>query len=282
VARLSSSASISPTAHYTGYTWARYGLSDPALVTRTGHLMVSSLRPVWDVAGRVGLPTLDGVLLGRHQLLDHLLTVEIESGRIAQVIEVAAGLSPRGLLFSRKYGTDITYVEADLPDMAEHKRRLLNETGPASPTHKIVTLDALADSGRNSLPALARTLDPSRGLAIVTEGLINYFDTATVEKMWARFATTLHGFDHGVYLSDIHVKDANASPLIGMFSSALSTFVRGRVHLHFDNPAAAVKALTTAGFDDARLLSPSGHPAVTLKPGDPGARLVHVIEARTS
>lgn len=281
MARFSSSASISPTAHYTGYTWARYGLSDPALVTRRGQFMVASLRPVWEVAGRIGLPTIDGVLLGRHQLIDHLLTQEIESGRATQVIEVAAGLSPRGLLFSRRYGTDITYVEADLPAMAEHKRRLLLEAGPASPSHKIVTLDALAESGRGSIASLARTLDRQRGLVIITEGLINYFDTVTVERMWARFARALGEFDNGVYLSDIHVKDANATPLVDLFRSGLSTFVRGRIHLHFDSPAAAVQALEHAGFAEARLISPSGHPAVTLRPGDAGAKLVHVIEART-
>lgn len=281
MARFSPSRTISPTAHYTGYTWARFGLSDPALVTRTGQVMVTSLRPVFDVAGRVGLPTIEGVLLGRHQVMDQLLTDAIDSGRVSQVIEVAAGLSPRGLLFSRKYGGELTYVEADLPDMAEHKRRLLDKAGPASATHKVVDLDALADRGRNSLSALAEKLDPDRGLAIVTEGLINYFDTATVTSMWGRFAATLHGFSHGTYLSDIHVNSANASPLVGAFSAMLSTFVRGRVHMHFDDPADAERALLKAGFTSARLISPSGHPAATLRPNDAGARMVHVIEART-
>lgn len=282
MARFSPSHTISPTAHYTGYTWARWGLSDPALVTRTGQLMVTSMRPIFDVAGRIGLPTLDGVLLGRHQLLDHLLTQEIEAGRVSQVIEVAAGLSPRGLLFTRKYGTDLTYVEADLPDMADHKRDLLKAAGPGSPLHKVVVLDALADTGATSLAHLAKSLDPERGLAIITEGLVNYFDTSTVEQMWRRFAVTLSGFSTGIYLSDIHVKSANATPLVSLFSSALSTFVRGRVHMHFDSEAQAVAALTRAGFAEARLLSPSGHPAVTLKPDDAGAKLVHVVQARTS
>ena len=32
-------ASIGPTAHYTGYVWARHGLSHPELATRQGHAL---------------------------------------------------------------------------------------------------------------------------------------------------------------------------------------------------------------------------------------------------
>ena len=43
---VSGSDAISPTAHYTGYVWARNGLSHPALATREGRLLFESLRPL--------------------------------------------------------------------------------------------------------------------------------------------------------------------------------------------------------------------------------------------
>src|SRR5687768_13428848 len=94
---------ISPTAHYTGYVWFAHGHSHEAFATRTGRLMYLALRGP-GVIGRVaGLPTLEGMLLARHRLIDLRLTQAIEAGEISQVVEVAAGLSPRGWRFARTY-----------------------------------------------------------------------------------------------------------------------------------------------------------------------------------
>lgn len=106
------------------------GLSDDALATTTGRVLYDSLRLPMALAGRMGLPTLDGLLLGRHLVIDDLLAASIDDGRIGQVIEVACELSPRGLTFSRRYGSQLTYLEADQPDMAATKARLLASTGP--------------------------------------------------------------------------------------------------------------------------------------------------------
>jgi hypothetical protein len=39
------SARISPTAHYTGYTWLANGLSDPAFATPSGRFLYRASRP---------------------------------------------------------------------------------------------------------------------------------------------------------------------------------------------------------------------------------------------
>ena len=36
---------IGPTAHYTGYVWARNGLSHPELATTEGRILFDSLQP---------------------------------------------------------------------------------------------------------------------------------------------------------------------------------------------------------------------------------------------
>jgi len=51
------------------------------------------------------------------------------------VIEVAAGLSPRGWRFRRRYGDRLTYVEADLPAMAARKRGALERMGSLGDRH---------------------------------------------------------------------------------------------------------------------------------------------------
>lgn len=272
---------VSPTAHYTGYTWYRQGWSHPALATREGRWLHRAIEPFDLLAGRLGAPTLDGFLQARHAVIDDLLSHAIEDGRVGQVVEVAAGLSPRGWDFMRRYGEQLRYVEADLPRMAARKERLLRKANLLRPGHRVVTLDALADSGPQSLAALADSLDPQQGLAIVTEGLLNYFDLGSVQSMWRRFAGTLRRFPQGLYLSDLHLAGENRGPLTQVFGVLLGTFVRGRVYLHFSGATEAIAALCGAGFDEAQLHAPAALLRARGTPTQPGAELVRVIEART-
>src|SRR6476661_744406 len=241
---------ISPTAHYTGAVWARNGLSHPAFETLEGRVMLEGTRPLMIGSRLLGGPTLEGFLLARHRIIDHLLTEAIMAGRVSQVVELAAGMSPRGWRFSDTYGDALTYVEADLPGMADRKRRALERAGG---THRVVDIDAFADAGPGSLAELAGTLDPARGVAVITEGLLNYFDRASVTGLWRRMTTTFADFPELLYLSDLHVRSATGGVLVSAFTGVLQTFVRGRVHLHFDDEADAVEALHVAGFGRAAL-----------------------------
>src|SRR4051812_37384532 len=182
------SAGISPTAHYTGHVWNRNGLSHPQLGTREGRVFFDVLAPTMTVSRLLGGPTLEGVLLARHRIIDDLLARAIDEGRVSQVVEVACGMSPRGWRFAQRYGERIVYVEADLPDMAERKREALERMDSLSAGHRVVEIDALRDDGPRSLAELAGTLQPERGLAIVTEGLLTYFADDDVLGMWRRFA----------------------------------------------------------------------------------------------
>lgn len=272
-----SSAAISPTAHYTGYTWFHHGLSHEAFATPQGRLLFNGLRPLSLLAQAAGRPTLEGFLLARHRAIDGLLEQAIAEGRVTQVIEVAAGLSPRGWDFKRRHGNRLRYIEADLPDMAERKLQRLEHAGLLSPGHRVVALDALADSGPQSLAALAGRLDPAQGVAIVTEGLLNYFDRESVLGMWRRFAAVLSRFPQGLYLSDLHLASENRGASQRVFGRMLSAFVRGRVHLHFRDVAEAGAELRAAGFAEARLHEPRQLlPAGATRPG---AELVRVVEA---
>jgi O-methyltransferase involved in polyketide biosynthesis len=272
---------ISPTAHYTGYVWFAHGQSHEAFATRQGRLMYQALRAPNRIAQVANLPSLEGMLLARHRLIDLRLRQAIERGEIGQILEVAAGLSPRGWRFCRRYGDAITYVEADLPGMIAHKRRILAELGGETAKHRTVEINALVDDGPTSIDAICASLDPTVGTAIITEGLINYFDTPTLLAMWRRFARALRRFPHGLYLSDLILRQGNQGPIVTGFSWLLSAFVRGRTHLHFDSPAHAEDELASAGFA-ATLLDPLDFAHAMPDLDRAGAARVRIVEGVAS
>jgi O-methyltransferase involved in polyketide biosynthesis len=265
---------VSPTAHYTGYVWARNGLSHPELRTLEGRVLFESLRPVMTLNSILGRGSLEQYLLARHQAIDRLLERAVERDGITQVVEIAAGLSARGWRFASRY-PELTYVEADLPDMADRKRRSLARIEGRSERHRIVEVDALKDSGPDSLPSLADELDPAQGLVVITEGLLGYLGTEQVEGIWSRVAETMRRFRAGRYISDIHLSSLQTLE-VRAFRVLLSAFVRGRVHLHFHDPGEVVHALEAAGFSGAEV-----RPAFALAglPPQSGARLAYVLEA---
>jgi O-methyltransferase involved in polyketide biosynthesis len=275
---MSGSDAISPTAHYTGYIWARNGLSHPALETREGRVLFAALEPASALTRRLGGPTLENYLLARHRALDARVQDAIEQGQATQVLEVAAGLSPRGWRFAQRYGERITYIEADLPAMAERKRRALAEIGTIGPHHRVEAVDALKEGGEGSLPELASTLDPGHGLIIVTEGLLGYLAPDAMTALWQRFASLLESFSSGRYVSDVHLGSA-ATPLVRAFRVLLSGFVRGRVYLHFSDAAEAELALARAGFKHAEVVPAAGQNADHGR--ERGGRMAHILDAST-
>ena len=272
-----SSDRVSPTAHYTGYVWARNGLSHPGLETVEGRVLYESLRGVNLISATLGGHSLERYLLARHRSIDRLLEQAIDSGAVSQVVEVACGLSPRGWRFAERYGEEIDYVEADLPGMARRKRSALASIGSLTEHHRVVEADALADQGPLSIAALAESLDARRGLAIITEGLTGYLDSDSLAGMWRRFAAVLCGFPEGRYFSDLHLGAVQDAP-IWAFRMLLSVFVRGQVHLHFETAEQALSALEDAGFAQARLRRAA---ELIGEPERGGGELVHIIEAST-
>jgi O-methyltransferase involved in polyketide biosynthesis len=270
-----SSGAISPTAHYTGETWVRNGLSHPKLATWQGRLFYDSLALPNALSRALGGPSLQGLLLSRHRIIDALLEELIEGG-VSQVIEVACGMSPRGWRFSERYGEKLTYVEADLPAMARRKREALAQMGSLSESHRVVELDVLHDGGPGSLEALVEEMDPAGGLAIISEGLLTYFDDGTVEALWARLARALQPFATGAYLADLRLGRAGVSERA--FGALLGAFVRGRVHAYPGGESVAAEALRAAGFEQATLHACDRHPAAAeVSAGATG--MLSIIEA---
>jgi O-methyltransferase involved in polyketide biosynthesis len=277
----SGSAAVSPTAHYTGETWVKNGLSHPELATWQGRFLHGALALPNAASRALGGPTLEGLLLARHRIIDARLD-ELIQGGVSQVVEVACGMSPRGWRFAQRYGDRLTYIEADLPGMAQRKREALARMGSLGEHHRVVELDVLRPGGPGSLEALAEDLDPAGGLAIITEGLLSYLDDATVEALWARFAAVLGRFDRGAYLSDLRFARPDRGVPERTFDRILSAFVRGKVHAYRGDEATAAAALRAAGFAEVQLHRGDDHPAAADLRGDAGAAVICVIEASSS
>jgi O-methyltransferase involved in polyketide biosynthesis len=278
VAGSEGSGAVSPTAHYTGETWVRNGLSNPQLATWQGRVLHRGFALPLAASKMLGGPTLEGLLLARHRIIDSILDDLIRGG-ISQVVEVACGMSPRGWRFTEQFGERLTYVEADLPAMAQRKRDALARMESLTTHHRVVGLDVLQEDGPGSLEALVETLDPAEGLVIVTEGLLTYLDDDTVDALWARLATALGRFDTGVYLSDLRFARRDRGLSERAFDVILGAFVRGKVHAYRGDEATAEAALRSAGFEEARLHRGDEHPAAADARSDPGAGVVCIVEA---
>ena len=272
------SAAVSPTAHYTGETWVRNGLSHPELATWQGRAFHRTLALPNAASRAVGGPTLEGLLLARHRIIDSVLDEWVRGG-VSQVVEIACGMSPRGWRFSERYGDRLTYVEADLPAMAQRKREALARMGSLSDRHRVADLDALRDGGPESLESLVEELDPAGGLVVVTEGLLTYLDDDTVDALWARLARALARFDQGAYLSDLRFARRDRGVPECAFDVILGAFVRGKVHAYRGDESTAEAALRAAGFKEARLHRGDEHPAAAEVREDAGAGAICIIEA---
>jgi len=273
-----SSGAISPTAHYTGETWVRNGLSHPELATWQGRLFHGTLLLPNAASKLLGGPTLEGLLLARHRIIDAQLD-ELIQGGVGQVIEVACGMSPRGWRFAERYGDELTYVEADLPAMARRKREALARMGSLGDHHRVDDLDVLRDGGPESLESLVETMDPAKGLAIITEGLLVYFDDPTVEALWQRLAKALRPFSTGVYLADLRFARPERTVAEHAFELLLGAFVRSNIHPYRGDEADAETELRAVGFERVRLHRCDEHPAAAEVHGDAGTAMLSVIEA---
>ncbi len=278
-------ARISPTAHYTGEVWRRHHLSPPAFGTRFGAGLFTATAPVIGILARLtrGV-TLERMLLERHLLVDDLLAQAIETDGVSQVLELAAGMSGRGLRMLQRYGDrGLRYVETDLPGMVVRKRQALTRVRPRpGDAHQLAKLDAFTIKSPDSLEAVVRShLDPDKPTAIISEGLLNYFPRSAVTELWTRLAALLATFPSGRYFCDLHVADETSAYWpTRLARRAIGLFARGHVYLHFDTAAVAHRELITAGFTQAELLRPQDHlDRIGLSPRT-GPGIVRIVAAR--
>ncbi|HAI89940.1 MAG TPA: methyltransferase, partial [Alcanivorax sp.] len=257
--------------------------SEPFFQTRSGALLYGAMSPMEALGKRVLGGNIRTFLLQRHHLIDARLEALIEQHPDLQVVEIACGLSPRGCRFRQRFPS-ITYVEADLPDMADRKRRLLAAKGFLSATHRVVPVNILAEDGPDSVAALLDGLDPARPVAVITEGLINYFSLDTVTPFWGRLAAGLRRFPRGVYLSDNYPLYANMRfhRTLKTLGGLLGAISRSQVAFHFRSDADTERHFLNQGFDALTVHDPADFYTALPIPRTRGTPMVRVLEASVS
>ena len=135
--------------------------------------------------------SLQHMLLHRHTAINRLL----RTAACPQVIEIAAGFSPRGSMASAD--PDVRYFEVDLPDVVELKRKRLQGT--------VGGRAVLERENFELCPGDVTQLDfaefPQRRSFVITEGLMMYFKRDEQLRIWRNIAAHINACG-GEYVFD--------------------------------------------------------------------------------
>lgn len=276
------SSGISFTAHYTGQVWYRNGLSAEPFHTGQGALYYRLLAPFEALGGKVVGTNIRESLLQRHYLIDHLIEEAVTRDGVTQVLEIACGLSPRGWRFTSRF-PQLTYIEADLPDMARDKAALLQANGSLGARHKVITCNILTDGPDSLEEVVAREFDTSKPLLVITEGLVNYFKLETISSFWSRLHAVLQRFPAGIYLTDNYslLEDHPLRGLLKFLSGVLGAASRSNANFHFSNDTEMDAHFRALGFPVVRVHNPADYYGRISMPETRVAPLVRIIEVRT-
>ncbi len=273
-------SSISFTAHYTAYIWYLQKWSNPAFVTRQGRLYHALMQPLEMITRGLLGQDVRTTLLTRHALIDRELEKNIAAGH-HQVLELACGLSPRGWSLRSRH-PELLYIEADLPAMAAHKAQLLSRLDCDLRRHRAVACNILAESGPLSLESVLNShFDRQQAITVISEGLVNYFDRATINAVWARLGRALSAFPQTCYLTDNYI-ELTDHPLAGVVRQAnrlLALATRSSFTTHFRDDAEAREQFQACGFSRLNSFDPNIELAHSDLPKARGGAVVRVLRA---
>ena len=178
---------LSITAKYTAHCW-KFGKFECAelLDTEEAKLVFDVTNAVLDLTSGKAAPSLPHSLVQRHTIIDRLLTDWLhEHGESGQVVELAAGLSARGVRFISN--PEVMYTEVDVPSVLGRKRELLART-PAG-QDAALRPNLSFTSGDITHLDLEPLVDPERPVFLIAEGLFMYLRADAQRTLWRRLAS---------------------------------------------------------------------------------------------
>jgi O-methyltransferase involved in polyketide biosynthesis len=125
----------------------------------------------------------------------------VEEKGATQVLELAAGLSPRGMEFARR---GIVYVEADLAEPTRRKREIVSSILGAVPEK--LSLCPASALDRVELLACCAPFVAGRPVAIATEGLLRYLTFEEKAQVAANVHEILRRYRGWWITPDIHLR----------------------------------------------------------------------------
>jgi O-methyltransferase involved in polyketide biosynthesis len=207
-------SNIPPSALYTAATWRWGRLPGADLVTPPEAGRVFRVMNAYMSLYRLlnpGWHSLKHTLIQRHAGIEHLLQLS----NCSQVIEIAAGFSPRGSAVSAN--PSIRYFEVDLAPVIAAKRAMLQATPAGQAVLRRVNF-ALLEGDVTAMDWTRFAACPS---FIITEGLMMYFDRARQLAIWRDIVRFLRS-RRGEYVFDyLPVPDEPRRSFAGRFLSRL-------------------------------------------------------------
>lgn len=260
---------ISMTARYTAAVWDRIGLP---YASRFADLRGKAMVEASLVAGRVlprniGAFLIDGALVPRHLFMDEF----VKQGGYQQVVEVAAGYSPRGMLFAN---LGLRYVEVDRPNVMREKERLCAGIDAKRPM--FLGLDATAP---DFVDRVVAACDPRLKTVLITEGMSPYFaraDYVAVLRNLRALAARLNA----VFITDFY-RNVRSPVLRGWmaFGSLAIKMIADSTHIYAKNEAEIRAVFEEAGFTVRAIHRPAADPRYTRGKKPSVTDWVFVVEA---
>jgi O-methyltransferase involved in polyketide biosynthesis len=245
---------LSVTALYTSAAWSWGDLPNAHLfdhanarrVFRLVNAVLGIARPFTGVRGP--LPV---ALLHRHTFIDALL----RAAGARRVLELAAGLSRRGVTFSSD--PEVEYVEVDRPEVVAVKRRLLERTdeGRAAlgrPNFRLTEADVL------TTPLGALAPPDGRELFVIAEGLLMYLE-ADAQRALARTIAARLADGGGTFVFDfVPPREQPAPGRVGRsLGWAMKRMTRGQGFANDERTRVEVTSdLAACGFDRVEAVEP--------------------------
>lgn len=109
-----------------------------------------------------------------------------------QILEIASGISPRGLQWSRENPRTV-YIESDLPRLMRQKAKILRNSiqEDAVLSRGVLHCCGIDALDLGSIRHALEYTDPRAALTIVTEGLLLYFNADEMKTFMTHMATIL-------------------------------------------------------------------------------------------
>jgi O-methyltransferase involved in polyketide biosynthesis len=157
-----------------------------------------------------------------------------------QVIEFAAGISPRGFQWSQTSPGTI-YVESDLPQLMIHKSKLIRNAliRRDAPGRGILHCCAADVLDRNSMLDAIKNFDCQQPITFVTEGLLLYFNPLEMQQFWDNMKLLLTEHPNSVWITDLVTKKNLVDSLdahVGVAQAVRSVFQLTSRNVVADNP----------------------------------------------
>lgn len=242
---------IAPTAHFTAQAWVQAGFEHAGYFdTFQGRVMFNAVKRLTPMAGALGPHVqhhLDYLWIRHAAYEERLRQLQPDV-----VVEIGAGLSPRGLSFTRR-NPGLIYIEGDLPHMVAAKRRALAGV-ELPPNYHLGTVDLLGSRFLDTLPPVFRA---GQKIAAITEGVTDYLSMDEKRKAMGNIASLFRAHGGGRYLFEVHARELYGAyrQMARFFTSALGLLVGARFDDRlFETIDEARRFAVSCGFDAAEVL----------------------------